>query len=265
MILTATGVTVRYPESDRAALDGVSLSLNAGTLTAVVGPNGGGKTTLIRALLGLVPLDAGEVRVRGRPVRQWDRQALAREIGVVSQREETAFPLRAEEAVLFGRYAQLGPVRPVRDIDRVAVAAAMERCDVSALRTRFVETLSAGEWQRVRVARALAQEPRALVLDEPTSNLDIRHEMEVFELIRVLVDEGLGCLLVTHHLNLAARYADRMVLLDRGHVAAAGPPGVVLRTEVIQEVFHWRVAVTEWRPGVPQMIPLRPGEVQEQG
>jgi iron complex transport system ATP-binding protein len=113
---------------------------------------------------------------------------------------------------------------------------------------------------RVRVARALAQDPRALVLDEPTASLDVRHEMELFELIRQLVEAGLAGLVITHHLNLAARYADRIVLLSEGAVVASGPPLEVLTRERLSQVFAWPVAVTTWCDGSPQVVPLRPRE-----
>jgi iron complex transport system ATP-binding protein len=161
---------------------------------------------------------------------------------------------------MLGRYSHLGPLGGERDIDRKAVAEAMARCDVAELADRRVDTLSGGEWQRVRVARALAQEPEALVLDEPTAALDVRHEMEVFELIHRLASQGLGALVVTHHLNLAARYADRMLLLDRGRVAAEGTPGQVLTEPVVARVFGWPVAVTPWVDGSPQVVPLKPSE-----
>jgi iron complex transport system ATP-binding protein len=132
-----------------------------------------------------------------------------------------------------------------------------------ALATRSVDSLSGGEWQRVRIARALAQEPRLLVLDEPTASLDVRHEMELFELVRGLADAGLAALLITHDLNLAARYAHRMLLLDRGRVVADGAPVEVLRQEVLRRVFEWPVAVTTWCDGSPQVVPLRPGETAE--
>ncbi|HXE56445.1 MAG TPA: ABC transporter ATP-binding protein, partial [Gemmatimonadales bacterium] len=147
--------------------------------------------------------------------------------------------------------------------DRAAVERALARCDVAALRGRRTDTLSGGEWQRVRIARALAQEPRALALDEPTAALDVRHEMEVFELLRELVASGLGGLVVTHHLNLAARYADRMILLDEGRIAAEGTPHEVLRPETVRRVFRWPVAVTAWGDGAPQVVPLRPGEAPD--
>jgi iron complex transport system ATP-binding protein len=141
------------------------------------------------------------------------------------------------------------------------VADALARCDVAELAGRTVDTLSGGEWQRVRLARALAQEPRVLVLDEPTTSLDIRHEMELFELLRRLVDAGLAGLVITHHLNLAARYADRMLLLSGGQVAGLGRPGDVLREDTLRRVFDWPLAVTTWHDGTPQVVPLRPGEV----
>ena len=260
MILEAKGITVQYPGSLRPALDGVSCAVGPGELLAIVGPNGSGKTTLLRGLLGLVGPTSGQGLVQGRPIDQWRRSELARVIGVVTQREESMFPLRVEEAVMLGRYARLGPLAPPGAGDRAAVEQAMARCDVTDLRTRHVDTLSGGEWQRVRVARALAQEPAALVLDEPTSALDVRHEMEVLELVRVLVDGGLAGILVTHQLNLAARFADRLLLLDHGRVVAEGSPESVLTAQTVEAVFEWPIAVTAWIDGSPQVIPLRPGE-----
>lgn len=260
MILEAKDLTIRYPGASRPALDHVSCAVGAGQLLAVVGPNGSGKTTLLRGLLGLAETASGQALVQGRPIERWRRSELARVIGVVTQREESVFPLRVEETVMLGRYARLGPLAPPGPLDRAAVEQAMNRCDVSELRTRHVDTLSGGEWQRVRVARALAQEPAALVLDEPTSALDVRHEMEVLELVRALVDGGLAGILVTHQLNLAARFADRLLLLDRGRVVAEGGPGAVLTAETVESVFGWPIAVTDWIDGSPQVVPLRSGE-----
>jgi iron complex transport system ATP-binding protein len=260
MILEADRLRVRY-DGGAPALDEASCRVAAGELVAVVGPNGSGKTTLVRALLGLLALDGGAARIAGRDVREWSRPELARTVGVVPQREETVFPLRVAELVTLGRYPHLGAVASIGAHDRAAVRSALERCDAWALRDRRIDTLSGGEWQRVRVARALAQEPRALVLDEPTAALDVRHEMEVFELVRQLADGGLAALVVTHQLNLAARYADRIVLLDRGRVAGDGSPRDVLRRDLLTKVFEWPVAVTTWCDGSPQVVPLRAGEL----
>lgn len=257
MIIETTPLTVRYPGTVRPALDRVALALAPGELVAVVGPNGSGKTTLLRALLGAAPLEQGVVRIRGRELASWHPRDLAQEIGVVSQREETVFPLTVHESVALGRYAHLGPVAAAGAADDRAVRDAMERADITSLASRRTDTLSGGEWQRVRIARALAQEPRALLLDEPTASLDVRHEMEVLELAARLCATGLGVLLITHHLNIAARYARRILLLHRGGVAAEGAPSVVLTPDVLSPVFEWPVSIATW-DGFPQVIPLRP-------
>lgn len=260
MILSGDGLTVRYPGVERAALDRVRVTLAPGELVAVVGPNGSGKTTLLRALVGSAALAAGSVQVEERPLASWTPRALSQVIGVVTQREDILFPLTVRETVELGRYARLGVLADPGAEDAAAVDEAMRRADVLGLATRRTDTLSGGEWQRVRIARALAQHPRALLLDEPTAALDIRHEMEVFELVRKLAGEGIGTLLVTHHINLAARYADRLVLLDHGSVVAEGPPRAVLQSGIVSQVFEWRVAVTDWCDGAPQVVPLKPGE-----
>jgi len=167
------------------------------------------------------------------------------------------FPLTVAETVMLGRYAYLGALGAPGERDRAAVRTALERCDIVDLAQRPVDSLSGGEWKRVRVARALAQEPRALVLDEPTASLDVRHEMELFELVSQLVRDGLGGLVITHHLNLAARFAQRILLLDSGSVVAIGTPSEVLTRETLSRVFEWPVAVTTLSDGSPQVVPLR--------
>ncbi len=238
----------------------MSCRVGAKELVAVAGPNGSGKTTLVRALSGLIQLEKGTVRVQDRVLADWGRAELARVMGVVPQREEIVFPLRVDEAVMLGRYARLGPLAAPGAADRAAVQSALERCDAAWLAARSIDALSGGEWQRVRLARALAQEPAVLVLDEPTASLDVRHEMELLELIRRLVDQGLAGLVITHELNLAARYADRILLLSEGRVVAEGPPRQVLVESILSRVFEWPVAVTTWCDGSPQVVPLRPGE-----
>jgi iron complex transport system ATP-binding protein len=260
VILEARSIAVRYRRKDPLVLQSVSCQVQRSELVAVVGPNGSGKTTLLRALLGLVALEQGSVLVDGRPVEEWPRRSLAQTVGVVGQQEEAVFPLKVSETVMLGRYARLGPLDAPGLGDRAAVRTALERCDIVGLADRSVDSLSGGEWKRVRIARALAQEPRALVLDEPTASLDVRHEMELFELVSQLVDGGLAGLVITHHLNLAARFADRIVLLDRGTVVSMGTPTQVLNRETLSRVFEWPVTVTTWSDGSPQVMPLRPGE-----
>jgi iron complex transport system ATP-binding protein len=265
LIFEADRASYRYPGAARDALDTVSLAVREGELVALVGPNGSGKTTLARMLLGVLQPTGGSVRVLGRPAAAWSRRVLARVAGVVVQREEPAFPLSVWEAVSMGRYAHLGALGALRPEDHEAVRRALSRCDVEQLAGRWVGTLSGGEWQRVRLARALAQEPRALVLDEPTANLDVRHEMEVLELVAELVrQDRLAALVVTHHVNLAARYADRIVVLEEGRVRAAGPPGDVLTKVVLERVFAWPVEVFSWREA-PQFVPLKTSERESGG
>jgi iron complex transport system ATP-binding protein len=262
MILEGKGLVVRYPKGDRPALDGVDATLRSGELVAVVGPNGGGKTTLLRALLGGVPLVAGTATVEGVAVETLPRAALARIAAALPQREEPTFALTVDEFVSLGRYPHLGPFAPPAKEDRLRVNEALERCDVERFRGRTIDTLSGGEWQRARVARALAQAPRALLLDEPTAALDVRHAMDLLELVRALVTEGLAAMVVTHELNLAARYADRVILLAEGKVSAEGTPTEVLTEATLSRVFEWPVAVTTWNGGTPQVVPLRRGETK---
>lgn len=261
-MIEARRLTVRYRGQDRPALRGVSCRVAPGQLVAAVGPNGSGKTTLVRALSGLLALESGTVMVAGRELSTWPRAGLAKVLGVLSQREEMLFPLRVAETVMLGRYPHLGALAAAGPDDHAAVAAALERCDVSYLADRPADSISGGEWQRVRLARALAQAPRLLILDEPTTALDVRHEMELFELFRRLTDEGLATLVITHHLNIAARFADHMLLLKWGELVAEGPPREVLTRDTLGHVFEWPVAVTHWGEGVPQVVPLRPGERQ---
>lgn len=261
MKLAATGLRVIYRGAAAPSLDAVAFSVSAGEFVAVAGPNGSGKTTLMRALLGLVPISAGQVMLDGRLLTTWSRRALAETIGALPQREEPAFPLTIEEAVLMGRWSRLGPVAAAGPDDRAAIAEALARCDLVGFEHRGIDTLSGGEWQRVRLARALVASPRLLLLDEPTAALDMGHEMELFELLRGLVRDGLGVLVITHDLNLAARYADRMVLLHHGRAVASGTPTEVLREELLSEVFEWPVVVTRRPDGIPQVLPLRRQDV----
>ncbi len=256
-LLEARDLTLQYPGMDRPAILDLDLSLTAGELLAIVGPNGSGKTSLLRGLLGLVPLAAGEVRLDGRPLPAWKRDELAQVVAAVPQREDTPFSWTVDEMVGFGRYARLGALSPFSRADREAVERALIRCDASTLRGRRLETLSGGEWQRVRVARALAQEPRLLALDEPTASLDLGHEMALLELMRGLVSDGLAGLVITHQLSLAARFADRVLLLDSGRLVASGPPDHVLTPERIGEVFQWPVVVLPVPGGGREIIPLR--------
>ncbi|MDX1660400.1 MAG: ABC transporter ATP-binding protein [Gemmatimonadota bacterium] len=251
-----------YPGARRRAVEGVDLEAREGELVAILGPNGSGKSTLLRLLLGVRAPEAGKALLYGRAAHRWPAERRARRVGVLPQHEEPAFPIRAGALVETGRYPWLGRWGRPGPEDRRVVAEALRRCGVADLAERDFSTLSGGERQRVRLARALAQEPGALALDEPTASLDLAHEMEIWELLREEAREGRAVLLTTHHLNLAARYAGRLVLLDRGRVAATGAPRDVLVPEVIEGVYGWPVRVVPHRDagpdrGAPQVVPLR--------
>lgn len=256
LIFAARAASFRYRGAPDDAVHQADVAVPRGALVGLVGPNGSGKTTLLHLLLGTVRPAAGSADAFGQPAAAWRRRDLARRVAVVAQREEPVFPLRVREAVALGRYPHVGTFRPFAAADRDAVERALARADAAHLADRWIQNLSGGEWQRVRIARALAQEPEALVLDEATANLDLRHEMETMRLVTELVRaQGLTGVVVSHHVNLVARFVDRLVVLDRGHVVAAGTPREVLRRDVVERVFAWPVAITEW-DGVPQVVPL---------
>lgn len=262
MIYRARGLRYAYPGAAGPAVADVDLAVGHGSFYAVIGPNGCGKTTLLRLLLGALRPEAGTVEYEGRPVTSWPRREMARRVGVVPQVEPLVFPLTVRALVAMGRYPHLGNWRSEGPGDRAAVLRALETCDVAAFADRPVGTLSGGEQQRVRLARALAQEPDTLVLDEPTAALDISHEMGIFELLRSLAATGVTVLMVTHNLNVAARYADRLLLLDRGQAAAEGPADVVFTRENLERVYRWPLVVTPHAAagpdaGTPQVVPLR--------
>ena len=258
MRFETTDLVIKYPGQNRPALNGVNMSAPSGNFYAVLGPNGSGKSTLMKGLLGIAKADQGRVLIAERNVSNWDRKALARVVGVVSQSETVSFPITVREMVGMGRYPHLGPLEGEGSKDKVAVHEALEVCDVTHLVNRDLSTLSGGELQRVRIARALAQEPMALVLDEPTSSLDIKHAMEILELLKQSVASGLTVILTTHGLDLAARFSDRMLLLSEGQVAAEGTPDEVVNEETLADVYGWPVKV-EWEPttGSPRVTPLR--------
>jgi iron complex transport system ATP-binding protein len=259
-VIRFSDVAVRYPRASADALAGVSLEAKRGAITAVVGPNGSGKSTLVRALIGRVAVARGDVFVDDVAISTIDRVILARRVAVVTQREELAFPVTVSDYVALGRFPHLGIWHAAGASDRRAVIESMESAGVDALHDRRIDTLSGGEWQRARLARALAQGGDALVLDEPTAFLDIGHEMAVFELLHRLARGGQAVLLVSHQLNLVARFADQIVLFHHGSVAATGSPDAVMRADILERVYEWPLVVTrDPAVGAPTLVPLRSG------
>lgn len=250
-LLQAKGLAFEYP-GPLKALAGADLELREGELLVVLGPNGSGKSTLLRCLAGLeVPL-AGSVELMGEPVLATEVRERARRVAVVPQYLPGLPGVDVHDFVLGGRYAWLRPWRgPARD-DLDAVAAALRSADAAELGARGLDELSGGQRQRVLIARALAQEARVLLVDEPTSSLDPEHQVAVFELLARLAGAERGAVVVTHDLNLASQFADRVVLMHRGRTVAGGTVDEVLRREVLEPVYgehlhYGRIAAADGR------------------
>ncbi len=247
-------VRMRYAGVEVLRVD--ALRLEAGEFVAVVGPNGAGKSTLLAILAGLRPGHEGECRLEGRDLRRWPRRDFARLVSFVPQSLAIEFPFTAGQVVLMGR-TPLGDSLFESDADLAAAAEAMRLTDTAAFRGRDFRSLSGGEKQRVILAAALAQSPRVLLLDEPTTFLDLKHQLAIYSLLRDLAGRGLLIVAATHELNLAAGFAGRVVVLDRGRVEADAPPAEALAPEVLRRVFE--VAV-EWLPGPAGRPWIRYGE-----
>jgi iron complex transport system ATP-binding protein len=253
-LLAASGLTGGY--GARAVVENVDVSLVPGRCLAILGPNGAGKSTLLRLLAGILPPTAGTVELLGRPLPTWRRRDIAKVVGFVPQLLALTFPLSVRELVEQGRAPHLGPWRPPSAADHAAVARALARVDLERQTLTPVQNLSGGERQRALLARALASEPRALLLDEPAAALDVGHQLELVAVVRQLLEEGVGAALVVHDWNLALRLADDMIVLDSGRVYAAGPPESVIRSGVFQDVFGVTVEVARRPDGAPYVVPL---------
>ena len=257
-MITFSDVVVRYAGAATNAVDGVTFDVPTGKLTALAGPNGSGKSSIVRALIRRAEVAAGVIAIDGRQVKSLSLSELALSVAVVPQREDATFPLRVNDYVALGRYPHLGLWKSPAPMDESAVREALVQADVAALADRDTDALSGGEWQRVRIARALAQKAPALVLDEPTTFLDVAHEMAVFELLHSLARSGLAVLLVSHQLNLVARFADTIVLLHEGRIATSGSADEVMRADTLESIYGWPVVISrDPAVGAPALVPLR--------
>lgn len=243
-MIQAIGVSRRI--GSKVLLNGIDLTVEAGTVLALVGPNGAGKSTLLKILSGEIEPSAGQVLLGGEPIGALSPRRRACLRAVLPQDGSVAFPLSAHEVVLLGRSPHEGAGETLRD--RTIARLAMSMTDTLALAERSFPTLSGGERQRVQTARVIAQiwdggEPRALFLDEPTSSLDVAHQHETLQQARRMAGESCAVVCVLHDLNLAAQYADRVAVLSRGVIRADGPPSRVLEPSLLEEVFDVRALV----------------------
>ena len=224
-------------------LDRVDLRAERGQFVGLIGPNGAGKSTLLRAISSVLSFQEGAVSLLGADLKSLPARKVAELLALVPQIAPYTQGFTAFELVLMGRYPHLGRFQIEGQSDDRIARDAMRLTETESFATRTTETLSGGERQRVFIARALAQQPQALLLDEPTANLDILHQLKILTLVRQLVDDGLTAIAAIHDLNLAARFCDRLVLLANGRVLTEGTPHEVLTQEAIEEAFGVRSAV----------------------
>jgi iron complex transport system ATP-binding protein len=269
VVVALDEVSARYASSREPPLRSVSLSVGSGELLAILGPNGAGKSTLLRVLAGVLTPSEGIVRLFGAPLQGISRRDVARVVAVVAQSEEVAFGYTVRDVVHMGRAAhQHGWMRSGAE-DRAIVERSMQRCDVLHLSERPVADLSGGEQKRVALARALAQTPRVMLLDEPTAFLDVHHQIALFDLLDEEVRGGLACVAVMHDMNLAAQYASRVALIKRGSLAAIGKVDDVMTYGRLRETFDSDLYVgvndvTRTRFFLPMRTPPSGGPVPRQ-
>ncbi|MFJ9455606.1 ABC transporter ATP-binding protein [Kitasatospora sp. NPDC101447] len=253
--LAARGLGLRY--GDRTIVEGLDLELPGDAVTAIVGPNACGKSTLLRGLVRLLDPAAGTVTLDGADIHRMPARALAKRMGLLPQQPVTPEAVTVEALVRLGRYPHQRMLSPWSKADQAAVEDALERTGTAELRDRQVDRLSGGQRQRVWIALALAQETDLLLLDEPTTFLDLRHQLDVLDLVADLhAEAGRTVVMVLHDLGQAARYADHLVVLKDGRLAAAGPPSEVLTAELVEAVFQVPCRVVpDPETGTPLVVP----------
>ena len=256
-VLEAGAVRFRHSGAAASLFDGLSLAIEPGTFVGIIGPNGSGKTTLLKLLGGILAPDAGGVRLEGRSLAAVPPRDRARRIAFVLPEAPLLFNFSVLEIVLMGRAPHLGLWGLEKPADYEAAREALRAVDLEACEGRPVHDLSSGERQRVMIARALAQETRLLLLDEPTAFLDLKHGLAIHEIVADLRRRrGLTVVVVSHDLHLAARHADRLVLLHHGRIVADGPPEAVLTPERLAPVYETAVEVLrDPTTGAPLVIP----------
>jgi iron complex transport system ATP-binding protein len=264
-LLEVRNLSFRYRQD--WVLSDISFTLSPGEFLGLIGPNGSGKSTLLKVINGVLHPQQGQVLFAAHEISTWNRKVLAQRMAVVAQETILDFPFTVLEYVLMGRYPHLGLLEFEGDHDLTIARKAMELADVSTLEYRRMSELSGGERQRTVVARALSQQPVCLLMDEPTAFLDLRHQLDLFRVTHKLVrDNDLGALVVSHDINLAAQFCDQLILMNDGRIDIQGPPDHVVRSEHLERVYGCQLLVDRSPiSGKPRVTPLGPmdNEVKE--
>jgi iron complex transport system ATP-binding protein len=255
-IISAKNINFSY--AAKPVMEDVSFAIDEAQIVSIIGPNGSGKTTLLKIINGTLFPDAGQMLIDGKETSRWSRKDIAQKVAIVPQETAVIFPFYAEEIVLMGRFPHLSNYRFEDKKDYRIVHEAMEKTDTLAFAARRFDELSAGERQRVLIARALAQEPKVLLLDESTVFLDLKHQAQFLALLRQLnTAQQLTVIFVTHDINLAAQHADRIILLYSGKIYAIGKPAEVITAANIKEVYDVGVLIDKNpQSGLPRMTLL---------
>ena len=258
-MIEAHSISFRYHEA--WVLQEVSFRVEKGEFVGVIGPNGSGKTTLLKLLHRLLAPQRGEILFELVPMKKMDRRDIAKRIAVVAQETQLLFPFSVIETVLMGRSPYLGRLLFESEKDLEIARKAMEWTKILPFSERPVEELSGGERKRVFIARALAQEPDVILLDEPTANLDIQHQIEFLDLILTLNrDRGLTIVMASHDMNIASEFCDRLILLQEGRIYQMGTPEKVVTKENIESVYGCEVWIDQHPvSGMPRISLLRKG------
>ncbi len=254
-VIQATKLVFAYQE--QVVLDGLNMEVPKGAFTAIVGPNGCGKSTFVKQLIKSLKPQSGEIRILGKPLASYSHKALGKLIAYVPQATQIGFDFTVEEVVLMGRYPHLKRFQSEQAKDREIAVEAMKATGVWDLKDKPANALSGGEQQRVIVARALAQEPQILILDEPISHLDLPHQVELMALIRKMAQEkGITVLAIIHDLNLALDYSDYVIMMQKGQVLYYGLPAEIISEHSIRDIYGLEVCMIQ-NPvtGNPHVIP----------
>lgn len=243
-MLKVSNLTCGY--DSKTVIRDISFEVQGGEIVGIIGPNGSGKTTLFRAITRVIPQYAGQIEYKNKEIRRWHLRDLAREIAVLPQFVFLSFPFKVHDFIALGRNPYLGRLEPLGKSDQIIINQVMKFTGTKALSNNLITELSGGELQRVYLAQALVQEPKLLLLDEPTAHLDIGHQVEILHLLRHLNKEkGLTIVIILHDLNLAAEYCNRLVMLNDGRIEIQGSPQDVLTFPIIEKVYRTIVVVKD--------------------